>query len=383
MNQISAFEEFRNSTNNHLPADNKEITSEAPFINLFSFQSVDTQNSLLQSVLDNSPVITYIKDQSGRLHYVNHAFIDFARRAEKEIIGKTCEELFPDTQFEKLIACDMKAIMLKQTVKSEDVIFTEQGERKFESAKMPLAIPNSNEVFILGYCIDKTCADLNTQKLDSFVALYSQMMENANVIFIGMDKNGKILVFNKAVSNITGYTREEVIGKNWSEFFHRVHLVSNNIKSTNNEDENRFSQSTKPIVTKAGEERIISWQNTIYTTSEIDELFIASFGSDITEQYKSKIKLNKSEEKYKNLFEDDLTGDFIADSNGNIIDVNQSFSEIYNFTNRKDVIGMSYSTFLPNPTEIHSLLSRLKKEKKLVNYDIIRKAIDGKYYVSC
>ena len=39
-------------------------------------------------------------------------------------------------------------------------------------------------------------------------------------------------------------------------------------------------------------------------------------------------KLKKSEEKYRRLFDDDLTGDFLATPEGKIIECNPAFSEI-------------------------------------------------------
>jgi PAS domain-containing protein len=49
---------------------------------------------------------------------------------------------------------------------------------------------------------------------------------------------------------------------------------------------------------------------------------------DNTERKKAEESLKKSEEKYRRLFDDDLTGDFLATPEGKIIECNPAFSEI-------------------------------------------------------
>jgi PAS domain-containing protein len=70
-----------------------------------------------------------------------------------------------------------------------------------------------------------------------------------------------------------------------------------------------------------------------------------------------------SEEKYKNFFEDDLTGDFIATPQGDIIECNPAFAEIYNFPNREQALKSNISTF--NPEDWETLTKRLKREYKI------------------
>ncbi|MCZ3366969.1 MULTISPECIES: PAS domain S-box protein [Methanobacterium] len=86
-----------------------------------------------------------------------------------------------------------------------------------------------------------------------------------------------------------------------------------------------------------------------------------------TALYKHKLdkKLKKSEEKYRGWFEDDLTGDFIATPEGELLDCNPSFLEMYGFNNGEKVIHSNISKF--NPEGWIDLIAILKEEKKVKN----------------
>jgi len=82
-----------------------------------------------------------------------------------------------------------------------------------------------------------------------------------------------------------------------------------------------------------------------------------------------------SEEKYKNFFEDDLTGDFIATPQGEIIECNSAFAEIYNFPNREQALKSNISTF--NPEDWETLTKRLKHEYKIQGHQTTHQRPDG------
>lgn len=48
-------------------------------------------------------------------------------------------------------------------------------------------------------------------------AKYSQLVESSPDAIVSLDPNGRILTFNKAASSISGYTKEEVLGKKFTE----------------------------------------------------------------------------------------------------------------------------------------------------------------------
>jgi len=85
---------------------------------------------------------------------------------------------------------------------------------------------------------------------------------------------------------------------------------------------------------------------------------------------------NRNEEKYRHWFENDLTGDFIASVDGDILECNPSFAEIYGFKDTKKAMKSKISNF--NPNDWNELISRLKKEHKIKDHQVWHTRPDGK-----
>jgi PAS domain S-box-containing protein len=86
---------------------------------------------------------------------------------------------------------------------------------------------------------------------------------------------------------LTGYTIEEVIGKDWfSQFIPQIDQleIREEFSSLLINDFPKYHQNA--IVTKAGEERMISWNNTILRSQDNEIIGTLSIGEDITEKLK-------------------------------------------------------------------------------------------------
>ncbi len=106
--------------------------------------------------------------------------------------------------------------------------------------------------------------------------------------------------------------------------------------------------------------------------------YFATVFTDVTDRKRTEEALKNSEIKYKRFFEDDLTGDFILNGEGVILDCNSSFLEIFGYSNKQEIIGKNVILFYENPSEFENIKERLKQYKKLTNIEVTRKRKDGK-----
>ncbi|MBF0214514.1 MAG: PAS domain-containing protein [Magnetococcales bacterium] len=72
-----------------------------------------------QSVLDNAPVIIYIKDMQGKFRFVNRLFEAQAQRSREEILGKSGAESLPDALARQQELQEARMIASQETVESE------------------------------------------------------------------------------------------------------------------------------------------------------------------------------------------------------------------------------------------------------------------------
>ncbi|MGB7969822.1 MAG: PAS domain-containing protein [Methanobacterium sp.] len=96
---------------------------------------------------------------------------------------------------------------------------------------------------------------------------------------------------------------------------------------------------------------------------------------DDTDRKKAEEFLQSSEEKYHRLFDEDLTGDFIATIDGEILECNPAFAEIYGFTNRDLASKCNISKF--NSFDWPYMITRLKKESRLKGFQSWQRRSDG------
>ena len=96
---------------------------------------------------------------------------------------------------------------------------------------------------------------------------------------------------------------------------------------------------------------------------------------DDTERKEAEDALMESEEKYRRLFDEDLTGDFIATPKGEILECNPAFAEIYGFDDCEKALQWNISK--SNPFDWPYMVTRLKSEGKIKGYQSWQRRSDG------
>lgn len=109
-----------------------------------------------------------------------------------------------------------------------------------------------------------------------------QLIATANVMVVGRDARGRVTIFNETAARISGYAREEVIGRDWCRLTVPADMVeqSGGMCGYRGSDDIPLTIEL-PMFTKAGQERIVSWNNSV-----IEEPWaVVSFGVDVTERW--------------------------------------------------------------------------------------------------
>ncbi|WP_305066339.1 PAS domain S-box protein [Methanoculleus sp.] len=87
--------------------------------------------------------------------------------------------------------------------------------------------------------------------------------------------------------------------------------------------------------------------------------------------------LQESEERYRRLFEDDLTGDFLTGADGRILACNPAFVRMFEFASIEDALETDIRDLYEDPGDRDRLLARLQREGKIENEGRTRKRRDG------
>lgn len=114
---------------------------------------------------------------------------------------------------------------------------------------------------------------------------FIQILESGNIVSIILKPNGNIKYCNNYLLQVTGYTKEEVMDKNWFELFVPTEMRSIHYEHfiTNNQNKKGVNNYDGCIKTKEGKLLFFSWYNTFLASNIFDSSGIASIGVNITE----------------------------------------------------------------------------------------------------
>lgn len=120
----------------------------------------------------------------------------------------------------------------------------------------------------------------------------------------------------------------------------------------------------------------IKW---IHSTAVYDQEKKKVFGilHDITERKNASEALIKSEQKYREFFIKDLTGDFLSTVEGEIVDCNPALLKILGFPTIESVRDYSAKKLYVQPSVRENLIELLETQKEITDYEIEMYRYDG------
>ncbi len=170
-----------------------------------------------EAFMAHTPAPAFIKDDSGRIVYANKAMLKFCERPMEEVLGKTDYELWGSSS-DIVRMRDREMLGSGRPVQYVLPLTGRDGaQHHFLVLKFPLA-GETGERLIGVTAIDITeqqsAADLVARNEERYRLLF----EGAPVAMHEIDRNGIITRVNRAGCALSGYSREELIGRHASEF---------------------------------------------------------------------------------------------------------------------------------------------------------------------
>ena len=139
--------------------------------------------------------------------------------------------------------------------------------------------------------------------------------------------------------------------------------------------EGRLIENVEMGVVK--ESDVVHWINVTAAPIPIEGYGVAVVYGDFTRGRKAEEDLQRSKELYRQLFEDDLTGNFMAAPDGRILMCNPSFARIFGFSNREEALKGNMADLHLTPDSYADFINLLRDRKVLVSYEGGRRRCDG------
>ncbi|UCE66906.1 MAG: PAS domain S-box protein [Candidatus Zixiibacteriota bacterium] len=320
------------------------MTNKKTHIDLNSLEEsyVDLKNRerKLREIINMLPETIFEADLEGKGTFVNDAGLAlFGYSRDDFMKGIEIKKMFCYYERER-IETNYKKVLEGERNQSTEYMALRKDGTAFPVLIHSRPILHENRpVGICGVLIDMTENYKIRKQLEREKNFVDSLLDTANSLIVCLDVNEEIIVFNKECEKLTGYTFEEVRGKNWQETFIPAEFRRKSIPP--------FSQWIKehphdryegPLMIKSGKIKMILWSSTIFSPPDSDEVVAVNIGHDVTQQIKAVKALQDSERHYRAVWDNLPVGICLTDRNGVYQYVNPAYCKIYGYE-KEDFLG--------------------------------------------
>ena len=175
---------------------------------------------------------------------------------------------------------------------------------------------------------------------------FSETLGNISLIACGVDVEGRITFCNDFLLEITGWEREEVIGRLWRKTFLPEEDVTWELFFAIMKSGPLPRHYENEIVTRRGERRLISWSNTLLFDPKGNVEGLASIGEDITDRKRAEDELRGQLDFIQVLIDTIPTPIFYKDPEGVYLGCNKAFEKHIGLS-RQLITGKTAFDILP------------------------------------
>ncbi len=143
------------------------------------------------------------------------------------------------------------------------------------------------------------------------------LLDLSGVLFVGLDTNGRVALANRMACAVLACREEEALGADWFETFlppDQRELVRATFARLMKGELQPVEYYDNPVLTRRGEQRLISWHNALLRDADGRIVGTLSSGLDVTEHRRAMAALQESEERFRTLFHGTRDGMLVADA---------------------------------------------------------------------
>ncbi|MFZ3321244.1 MAG: EAL domain-containing protein [Usitatibacter sp.] len=169
---------------------------------------------------------------------------------------------------------------------------SKEQQRWFRLMVSPLA--QERRIGAIVMHLDVTAERQGEEQLRESERRFSDLLRNVELASVMLDRDARITYCNDYLLRLTGWRREEVMGRNWLEMFippENAHLKDVFAALLNNLPEAWHREDE--ILTRSGERRLFRWNNSVLKSGAGDVIGTASIGEDITEQRRAEVRIKR------------------------------------------------------------------------------------------
>jgi PAS domain S-box-containing protein len=324
----------------------------------------------------NPAAITITSVKDNRIIEINRAWEQMTGISREEAIGHTTFELdlWINPEIRELFIRDLRE---RGEVKDIEVkVRTKSGEPVYMLMSGQF-IDFNREKCLLTMAQDITGSKRMEEKL-RMASLYTRNLIEASLDpLVTISSGGKIMDVNKATEHVTGVSRKDLIGSDFSDYFTDPEKAKKGYRQVFSEG--IVKDYPLSIRNVSGHVTDVLYNASIYTNEagEVQGVFAAA--RDITKRKHAEDALRESEEKYRVLVENMMDGVFLTNMDGEVFAANKAACMMLGMSEKEIIAAGRDGVVDPNDQRLDRALKE-RAEKGSFRGEISFRKKDGSVF---
>ncbi|HAT8179243.1 TPA: PAS domain S-box protein [Legionella pneumophila] len=330
-------------------------------------QQLREQQNYSRGLIEASVDALVMVDPKGHITDVNEQMICLIGESRKKLIGTPFASYFTDPE---RASVGLRTTYEKGIVKNYELNLRSNSDTG-TFVSFNAAVFNDTEGKVAG--IFAAARDVTAQK-ELEAELREQQAYNRGLIESNIDALmttnllGIITDVNIQMCTITGYSREELIGTPFKNYFTNPHQAEEGICKVL--AEGRVTNYELTIRAKDSKETFVSYNATTYTWEDGRLRGIFAAARDITAQKNLEDQLRQAQNYNRGLIESSIDAMLTVDPDLTITDVNEQMVRLTGFQ-RDELIGSDFKEYFTDPEQAKAGVKKTLDKGYVTNYELL------------
>ena len=214
-------------------------------------------------------------------------------------------------------------------------------------------------------------------------ANYRNLLQTANSVIIRYDSQGRIHYINDYGVKLLGYEEHEILGRTVFEtIIPEAELSGRDMRPFVYDllrNPQSYPQGEGENLCRDGRRVWMEWSNQAIFNEQGEVVEILSVGNDTTQRRQAEEALQRSEAKFRTIFENSQVGIYRTRTcDGLILDANQRFANLFGFDSPEEMIGLEHTTgYYVDPNVRQQAIEVMKRDREVRSYEVQMRKRDG------
>jgi PAS domain S-box-containing protein len=214
-------------------------------------------------------------------------------------------------------------------------------------------------------------------------ANYRNLLQTANSVIIRYDPQGRIHYINDYGVKLLGYEEHQILGRTLFEtIIPEAELSGRDMRPMVHDllrNPQSYPQGEGENLCRDGRRVWMAWSNQAIFNDQGEVVEILSVGNDTTQRKQAEEALQRSEAKFRTIFENSQVGIYRTRlCDGLILEANQRFADLFGFDSPEEMIGLEHTVnYYVNPNIRQQAIEMMKRDGEVRSFEVQIQKRDG------